>query len=163
MIWVGEYVNEKTINYIVKYINKIDIVHKGYTPKVLCSAGIGKSYIDRSDSKQNIFNGEMTKEFYRTRDGNKMNLPIYYRNKIYSEEEREELWIQKLNKGERWVCGEKIVVTDDDTEYLKTLEHYRLKNKRLGYGDDTKDWDKLSYIERYNKLKYVKRYQKWKK
>ena len=32
-------------------------------------------------------------------------LPIYYRNLIYTEEEREKLWIEKLNKGERWIGG----------------------------------------------------------
>ena len=32
-IWIGDYVNEKTINYIVKYCNKLDIDHKGYISK----------------------------------------------------------------------------------------------------------------------------------
>ena len=56
-IWVGEYVNEKTINYIVKYCNKLDIQHKGYIPKIMTSAGIGKKFIERIDSRINKFNG----------------------------------------------------------------------------------------------------------
>ena len=43
---------------------------------------------------------------YRCKNGAKINLPIYYRNKIYTEEERELLWIQKLNKGEVYVMDQ---------------------------------------------------------
>ena len=32
-VWVGEYVNAKTINYIVKYVNKVDKAHKIVTGK----------------------------------------------------------------------------------------------------------------------------------
>ena len=32
---IGEYVNEKTINYITKYITKTDFKHKEYQPKNL--------------------------------------------------------------------------------------------------------------------------------
>ena len=32
---------KKTINYIVKYITKMDVDHKGYKGKILCSKGIG--------------------------------------------------------------------------------------------------------------------------
>ena len=41
-VWIGKYVNEKTINYIIKYISKIDNDHKEYNSKILCTAGIGK-------------------------------------------------------------------------------------------------------------------------
>ena len=30
-------------------------------------------------------------------------MPIYYRNKIYTEEEKEKLWLIKLDNEERWV------------------------------------------------------------
>ena len=42
MIWIGKYVNEKTINYIVKYIYKQDEQHKSYKPKILASIVTGK-------------------------------------------------------------------------------------------------------------------------
>ena len=41
-IWIGDYCNAKTINYIIKYVTKVDEQHKGYEPKILTSAGIGK-------------------------------------------------------------------------------------------------------------------------
>ena len=56
------------------------------------------------------------KETYITSQGFKMTLPTYYRNKIYTEEEKEKLWIEKLNKEERWVCGEKVSIKDNDYE-----------------------------------------------
>lgn len=148
--WVGDkknkgYVNEKTINYIVKYVNKIDEKHKEYNSKILTSAGIGKGYINRIDSKKNIYNGKETKETYTTRQGIKIALPIYYRNKIYTEEEKEKLWLNKLDEEIRWVNGEKVDISKGEEEYYKLLKWHRAKNKRLGYGDDSKNWEQKRY------------------
>ena len=63
-------------------------------------------------------NGE-TDETYRTRKGLKLALPIYYRNKIYAEEEKEKLWIEKLDKKERWIDGEKESTTMNVEEVNK--------------------------------------------
>ena len=167
-IWVGDknnggYVNEKTINYIVKYINKIDEKHKEYNSKILTSAGIGRNYTEREDSKKNKFNGKETKETYSTKQGIKLALPIYYRNKIYSEEEKEILWLQKLDEEIRYICGEKIDISKDDKEYYKTLEWYRKKNKRLGYGDDSKNWEQKRYENEKRNLKILERIKNAKK
>jgi hypothetical protein len=35
-------------------------------------------------------------------------MPIYWRNQLYSEEEREQLWIAKLDEGIRFIGGEKM-------------------------------------------------------
>lgn len=152
-IWVGDYVNEKTVNYIVKYINKIDEVHKGYMPKILCSAGIGSGFLGRFDSKRNIYKENDTIEYYKTSDGSKINLPIYYRNKIYTEDEREKLWLAKLDKQERFICGQLVSVKDDENEYFRLLEHYRKLNKRIGYGDNSKDWSKANYQKKLYDLR----------
>jgi len=136
---VKTYVNEKTVNYIVKYINKQDEKHTTYNSIVLTSAGIGNNYINKPDSNKNLYKGEHTQETYRTRSGHKINLPIYWRNKLYSEEEKEKLWIQKLNKEERWVCGERIDISKGDEEYKQVLEYYRKQNTKLGYGNDKKN------------------------
>ena len=128
------FVSEKTINYVIKYVTKCDKKHKEYKSKVLTSSGIGDNYVKRPDSKKNVFNNEKTNETYLTRQGYKLNLPIYYRNKLYSEDEREKLWLFKLDKNERYVCGEK-VCADDDKEYFNLLMYYRKLNKELGYGE----------------------------
>jgi hypothetical protein len=148
--WIGNnknggYVNEKTINYIVKYVNKVDEKHKEYNSRILTSAGIGKKYLDRIDSKANKYKGKDTKEIYITRQGMKIALQIYYRNKIYTEEEKEKLWLQKLDEEIRWVNGEKVDISKGEEEYYKLLEYHRKKNKRLGYGDDTKNWEQKRY------------------
>ena len=71
-IFIGQYVTEKTISYITKYMYKKDEKHPTFTGKVLCSAGIGNQYITRADAKNNKYKGEDTKETYRCKNGAKM-------------------------------------------------------------------------------------------
>ena len=133
-VWIGEYANEKTINYITKYITKTDLKHKEYKSLILTSSGIGSNYINRADSKNNKYKGTDTKEYYKSRNGFKLKLPIYWRNKIYSEEEREKLWLHKLDEQVRYVDGQKIDISKGDKTYYQYLEIARRKNKMLGYG-----------------------------
>lgn len=160
-IWIGErresgkivnYVTEKTVNYITKYVQKVDFEHRYYKPKILTSAGIGAGYMKRSDVLKNKFNGENTNESYTTKTGHKIKLPIYFRNKIYSDEEREKLWIIKLNQEIRWVGGEQVSVKDGYEEYWGVLEHYRKRNQKLGYGTSTIDWSQKQYEEELRNL-----------
>ena len=159
-VWIGDYVNERTINYIVKYVNKIDEKHKTYESRIFTSKGIGKEYINRTDSKRNRYKKEKTIETYKTRKGLELALPIYYRNKIYSEEEKERLWLEKLDKEERYVCGVKVDISNGEDEYYKLLEHMRQKNKRLGYGDNAKNWELKRYENERRNLKKIERIKK---
>ena len=119
-VYTGKFVNERTINYCVKYSTKIDEAHKEYKAKILASPGIGRGYINRIDAIDNKYQeGGKTRETYTTRSGQRINLPVYYRNKIYTEEEREQLWIEKLDKNERWVDG---IKAKDETEYYLLLQ-----------------------------------------
>lgn len=152
-VYLGTYVNETTIGYIVKYITKIDSDHKGFEPKIFASAGIGAGYFKRDDHKTNKFNGINTREYYQTRSGYKLNLPKYYRNKIYSDDEKEKLWINKLDKNERWVLGTKIDISKSEDRYYTILKQAHEKNKRLGYGDDTEEWSITRYKKDRKKLK----------
>ena len=148
IIWVGEYVNQKTINYIIKYVHKIDKNHKEFTPKVLCSAGIGGEYIKRSDIEKNKYKANKTKESYTFKNGTEASLPIYYRNKIYTEEEREKLWIEKLDKEERWIMGKKYSVKNktEMEKFLKKQAYEQKENERRGYGT-YRDWETNKNIE----------------
>lgn len=152
-IWVGDYVNAKTVNYIIKYVNKVDLVNKGYKSKILTSQGIGRNYMKRSDWKRNRYAGEETEDTYIYVNGSKAKLPIYYRNKIYDEDEREQLWLSMLDKDERWVLGQKIDVSRGEEEYEKILKIAQTKNKRLGYGDDSKEWSITKYNKERKKLR----------
>ena len=159
-VWIGQYVNEKTINYIVKYVNKIDKAHKEYNSKIFTSKGIGKAYLKRKDSERNTYIKGETEETYITRKGLKLGLPIYYRNKIYNDEEREKLWLEKLDKQERWVNGIRVDVSKTDEVYFKLLKEERIKNKRLGFGDDTKNWEQKKYENDKRHLKRIERLEK---
>ena len=158
-IWIGDYCNAKTINYIIKYVTKVDEQHKGYEPKILTSAGIGRNYI-KTNGKRNKYNGTDTKENYKLPNGAKTAISIYYRNKIYTEEERQNLWLNKLDKQERYVMGTKISVKNGEDTYFKVLEEARKVNKRLGYGSDNKKWDKKIYN---TTLRQLRDYEKAKK
>ena len=80
--FTGTFVNERTINYITKYITKIDEVHKDLQGKILCSAGIGANYVNRGDAYKHTYKKGETIETYRLRNGAKINLPTYYRNNL---------------------------------------------------------------------------------
>lgn len=56
------YVNEATVNYVTKYVSKIDEKHKGYKSKILTSAGIGANYKGSYGAKGNEYNKDKTNE-----------------------------------------------------------------------------------------------------
>lgn len=152
-VWLGNYVNEKTVNYIVKYLSKTDAKHPNYVSKMFISNGLGKGYLERADSKRHEFKDGAI-ETYRHRNGSKVALPVYFRNKVFNDDEREFLWLRKLDKNERWINGVKVDVSVSDEDYYKLLYAARDKNRRLGYGDDSIDWEKKKYEDdRRNMLK----------
>lgn len=154
----NNYVSAKTVNYIIKYITKQDKDHYGYKSKILTSPGIGNNFTKTLDAQSRAYKEDgSTNETYRTKTGHKISMPIYWRNKIYSEEEREKLWIQKLDKQERYVGGEKIDVSKGEEDYYKTLEWYRRKSSELGYGTGKRDWKKQEYAEKLRELRILQR------
>lgn len=156
-IWIGKYVNEKTINYCIKYVTKKDLQHKHYKPIILTSNGIGKGYTERYDHKTNRYTGETTKETYTTRQGTQTQLPMYWRNKIYTEEEREKLWINKIEQKKRYVNGREIDISKGLEEYNEAVKQARKKNKRLGYGNGMEIYNEKEYEERLRELNQLER------
>jgi len=153
-VFIGQYVNDRTINYCIKYATKIDQEHKYYKPKILTSPGIGKNYVNRYDAQNNKYTDDReTDETYKTRQGKKVALPIYWRNKLYSEEEREKLWLQKLDKNIRYVNKIAIDVSTPEgmKTYYKALEEAQKQNDRFGYGNNKENWSQKNYeIQRRN-------------
>lgn len=162
-VYVGDYVNEATVNYCVKYSTKTDDKHKNYNQKILTSAGIGSNYTKTYNAKQNKYKEGGTDEAYTTRQGKKMNMPTYYRNKIYTEEEREKLWLEKLDKQERWVDGTNISIKNGMEHYMRALEAAQAKNKRLGYGDNKEDWTQKNYENQLRNIRFEERTKKTEK
>lgn len=156
-VYLGDYVNEKTINYISKYITKTDIHHKEYKQKIFCSKGLGANYLNRRESHNNQFKEIETNELYRYPNGKKGSLPIYYRNKLWTEAEKEELWKQRMDKEERYVLGQRIDMKLETGEkfYNQALKMARLENWAKGYGTDQKDYNQKKYEEKRKKLKQL--------
>lgn len=149
----GEYVGEKTITYISKYITKNDRDNIGFKGKICCSSGIGKEYILSYNGLRNKFRGKKTIETYRLSNGKEIGLPMYYRNKIYTEAERERLWMQLLDKEERWVLGKKIDISHNGIwKWDNAAEEGRRISKNAGYKTPdfaTNKWKK-EYFKRNN-------------
>ena len=106
--YIGDYVNQKTIAYVTKYMLKICEKWPDFRGKVMCSAGIGSRYELSYNAKRNRYRGKETNETYKLEDGTELPLPKYYHDKIYTEEEREDLWIIKQERGYRYIAGEKV-------------------------------------------------------
>lgn len=152
------YVNEKTVNYITKYVTKLDKDHPNYKAIILTSPGIGAAYTKNKhgDWKNNKFKEAETNETYQTREGYKLGLPIYYKNKIYTEEEREALWLHKLDKGERYINGIKF---KNDQQYIEALKWAQRENIELGYGSNKNNWKQEEYEYQRRLLVQAKRIQ----
>lgn len=111
-------------------------------------------------SKKNKYNETKTDETYRSSTGHQMGMPIYWRNKIYNEEEREKLWLQKLDKEERYICGERIDISKTEKNYYKLLEFHRKRNQELGYGSNDTNWKRKKYEEERRKIMQAARIKK---
>lgn len=147
------YVNNRTINYTTKYICKMDLDHKTYTPIILSSPGIGKDYVNSKAATYNKYNGTDTLDTYRTETGHEMKLPIYWRNKIFTDEEREKLWIIQLEKETRYINGIKVDISKGEEEYYNILKSQQELNKELGYGNAyLKDWKRQTYEQERRKM-----------
>ena len=121
---------------------KVDIKHPEFKQIVLASAGIGAGYMDRLDylwQKQNYKNIEVAT--YTFRNGTKMAMPKYYKNKIFTEKEREKMWINNLNRGLLWIYGEKVKA--DDWETIDNLREYWQKYGRDVMGDNPVAWNAM--------------------
>ena len=140
-IFIGQYCNSRSINYMTKYMLKVDIKHPEFKQIVLASPGIGSGYFDRLEwqwQKQNYKRLEVPT--YTFRNGTKMAMPKYYKDKLFTEKERNEMWINNLNRGILWIYGEKVKANDWKT--IDNLRKYWQNFGRTIMGDDPIAWDK---------------------
>ena len=127
---------------MTKYMLKVDIKHPTFKQIVLASAGIGAGYLDRLDylwQKQNYKNINVAT--YTFRNGTKMAMPKYYKNKIFTDKEREKMWINNLNRGLLWVFGEKVKA--DDWKTIDNLRRYWQNYGKTVMGDDPIAWNAM--------------------
>lgn len=89
-------VNEATIHYVTKYITNGKKYSYGYIkPFAIMSKGLGKSFINTNSS----YHKSLKSTTYVGLGGVKNNLPRYYRDRIFSDMEKEE--INKLSRQKR--------------------------------------------------------------
>lgn len=145
-VYIGDYCNAKTINYIVKYIVKIDTDHPNFQPKVFPSPGLGAEYLNGLNALKNRYSGKETRQVYQMDNGAKINLPKYYKNKLWTENERDRLWTKTLDQQEQYVMGTKIKTENIDglIEVEKSKGYYQTINERIGYAGST--WEKKEYV-----------------
>lgn len=141
----GKYCNAQSINYIVKYVTKVDNDHPNYKAQIFCSAGIGKNYYNETTKRLHAFKGKETKEWYTLNNGNKIALPIYYRNKFWNDEQRQNLWINRLEKQKRYIRGIEIDVSKNEDTYYNVLKEQQQDNIKLGYGSTDNKWNEKDY------------------
>ena len=158
------YVNNQTVRYCVKYIHKIDKHHENYKSIVLSSAGIGENYITSGRAKIHKFKGKDTIEHYRTPEGYKVALPKYWRNKIWTDDEKELLWTYKLDKKIRWINKEKVDIRNGYEDYFNILKYHQKLNRELGYKGkmikNQETWDKIKYEKELRILKQNERLER---
>lgn len=140
--FIGQYCNSKSVNYMTKYMLKVDIKHPTFKQIVLASSGIGAGYMDRLDylwQKQNY--KQIDVATYTFRNGTKMAMPKYYKNKIFTDKERERMWINNLNRGLLWIFGEKVKA--DDWKTIDNLREYWQRYGRDVMGDNPIAWNAM--------------------
>lgn len=150
-IQLGYSMNTRCINYIVKYVTKPDNDHPGFQGKIYCSKGIGDGYLNTWDAKMNTYqeNGK-TREYIKMPSGTKTALSRHYRNKLYTEGQREKLWAEKLDKGVIYVMGQEIKGTFGSKEHINALKWAQYKNIEYGYG--TAETKKKEYMAKDGKI-----------
>ena len=126
----------KTINYITKYMLKENEKFKKFKPKVLASQKIGIGFIERNKRfyKYKEKNGEIeanTKMEYL--DGRETYLIKYYKEKLYTTEERENILLNILDENKRRINSRVFKGYDLETEleYNRFLIQERAIAERL--------------------------------
>lgn len=147
-----EPMNDKTIPYLTKYALKPDKEHDGFIGKIHCSKGIGKGFEDSETAKRLKRKGVEANEYIKTSKGLKINIPIYYRNKIWNENTRAEKWSKLLDKKKRYVRGLEIDISTPEgwrTYELRLMQEQKY-NESLGY--PAKPWNLKRYKKARKKL-----------
>lgn len=100
--WIG-YVNPKTASYCTKYLLKFQ---NDFKPFILCSNGIGKTYLKSRKDIENWHTNNYEPRMYIERYGRKYPMSQYYKRKIFGEEN---LFCLSLNRLTSFVKFEKKV------------------------------------------------------
>lgn len=139
-IFIGNYCNTRSVNYMTKYMLKVDLKHPEFTGIVLASPRIGAGYLKRERNEWQSRNyKKICVPTYTFRNGVQMAMPKYYKDKLFNEYQRERMWINNLNRGYEWIGGEKVDANDWNT--IDTLRKYYQGVGKKIYFDNPEAWD----------------------
>lgn len=154
-VWVGDYCDERTSRYIAKYMIKVDEDHKGFRPRIMTSAGIGVRYI-RDNWERHEFRGRETETKMRRKNGTEREMPKYYKQKRWTDEEREQLRIFQLDKNEGFIAGVRYKEWNS-RQVQEQLSRYREKMKE---DPRNRRWPRMKYTTRFGQtIDYKERIQ----
>ena len=150
--YYGKYVNEKTINYVSKYMTKKDEDNPDYISIVLCSKGLGANYAKKNQLKHR-WDGEKTIITYKAHNGQDLPLPRYYKTKIYTDDQRQLLWLYAEDKGVKWVNGFEVIGANTvNKDYYERLLKEKNENGIGLHKDNIEEIERKKAINRMNKL-----------
>lgn len=145
-IWIGDYCNNKTINYIVKYVTKIDNDHKSFHAQIFSSPGLGKNWIQRHMGEITYtYRPHRSRTDYILPDGKKIALPTYYKNYLYNEEDREKIWRDFMDKDKVTILGNDYSISVKNDTLARVSKKANEINNFNGYGNASKEWRKQPY------------------
>lgn len=150
--YYGKYVNEETINYVSKYMTKKDEDNPDYISIVLCSKGLGANYAKENQLKHK-WNEEKTIITYKTFNGQDLPLPRYYKTTIYTDDQRQLLWLYAEDKGVKWVKGFEVIAANTvNKDYYERLLKEKNENGIGLHGDNIEEIERKKAIRRMEKL-----------
>lgn len=131
-IYFGHDVSNRAINYITKYILKVDKDRPDFHPNPYHSRFLGDNFLTEHSNYK--FNGEKTVTQYRLDNGKMTALPSYYMHKLYNPIEREKLQIQLLDREYQYIHGIKVHKSQVTDELIDTLtKQAKKKFKDIDY------------------------------
>lgn len=141
-VWCGN-VNFRTANYLTKYMLKDK---NGYKPILMCSNGIGASYVNAKSIRYHINNFDF--KLYLSVGSSKYPLPQYYQRKMFSEDVMLVKMLNfRLNPPTEWHLGSRVFT--NYREYLDCRDWQYRESLRLGLSNKVnfKDYGKLCNSE----------------
>ena len=105
---------------------------------MFASAGIGKAYLeDELNRYKHRYQGEKTNTTYTDSQGYTCGLPKYYRDRLYTEEERRKLWSIQLDKNEGKIIIDGVEYNENDNKTIyQAIKNNEIKNIELGYPNE---------------------------
>ena len=114
-----------------------------YISIVLCSKGLGANYAKENQLKHK-WDKEKTIITYKAHNGQDLPLPRYYKTTIYTDDQRQLLWLYAEDKGVKWVKGFEVIGANTvNKDYYERLLKEKNENG-IGLHEDN-----IEEIERY--------------